>query len=133
MEISGLSNQWQSRERLFSDFARIDPGTKVSELPEWAIKFSDLIHALEDMPGPDLFIGSSVSWMNFNNRDVRHPKDHVPSFAFLEIVDDNAGSGMTYRITTREIVGNRPTAEWVTQYTPDSEIAAAKILSLIHI
>lgn len=131
VKISGLSNQWKSRDGLFRRFAQIDPDSELSTLPEWTQKFTSLIHALEGTEGPDIFIGSSLSCMNFNNRDAKSQNDNVPSFAYLEILDDKTTGKYYYRIEKRRIANGRPTDEWLVETTEDPALVARHIRNAV--
>ncbi len=131
LKISGLSNQWQSRDGLLRRFAQIDPDAETSTLPEWAQKFFSLIHELERMEGPDIFIGSSLSCMNFNNRDTTSQHDRVPSFAYLEILADKTSGTYYYRIEMRRIASSRPTDDWFAESTKDPALVAQYIRNAV--
>ncbi|MDB4778357.1 hypothetical protein OAG68_02760 [bacterium] len=127
LRISGLSNQWKSRDGLFRRFAHIDPDFAIVSLPSWAQKFCMLVHELESLTGPDLFIGSSLACMNFNTRDTKSRDDNVPSFAYVEILEDKSSGEMYYQIAKRQICGVRPTTDWKNEITDKPDVAARLI------
>lgn len=69
--------------------------------------------------------------MNFNNRDTKSQNEHVPSFAYLEILDDKTTGKYYYRIELRRIANNRPTDEWLVEVTDDPALAAWHIRSAL--
>ena len=127
MKVSGLSNQWQSRDGLVLRFAQIDPETEFSNLPEWGKMFLLLLEELESLDGPDLFIGTSLGEMNFNLRDTIRQSDRVPSFALVQIVDDKKSGKMYYQFPNRQVLQHRPTNEWKKATTAHASVVAKAI------
>ena len=80
MRITGLSNQWG--ERLLDRFVRTEGVDRRSQLCNERVL--SLLQHLTKVDGPDLWVGTSHSQLNFCARDASHPSDRIPSLASLE-------------------------------------------------
>lgn len=79
MRITGLSNQWG--DRLFDQFVP-DPNSDIrSQVRDEAIQ--KLLRHLTVIDGPDLWVGTSHSQLNFCARDARDRSELVPVLAYL--------------------------------------------------
>lgn len=80
MKITGLTRQWG--DRLFSSFDP-DPDSDIRfQLRDRSIQH--LLIFLSTIEGPDLWVGTSHSLLNFCARDTTHEWDDVPSLAYVE-------------------------------------------------
>jgi hypothetical protein len=89
MRISGLSNQWKTRDGLFGMYAVAedpDPGAD-PVCNECSRITRELLLRLEQFDGPDIWIGTSHRMLNFNLRDTTHQFDHIPSFLTVVAFD----------------------------------------------
>lgn len=130
MRISGLSNQWETRDGLFDDFAALPSEGLLEGIPCQYSKIRELFDSLERIEGPDVYIGTSLSAMNFSNRDVVHQNDRTQPFAFVHVVGKTQDD-LCYRTETRRLDGNRPTTEWITQDIKDADQTATLILEAL--
>lgn len=125
MKIAGLSNQWETRQGLYDSFA----GRRGEEV---ASRIRQLFDALEGSDGPDVFIGTSHSSMNFSNRDVVRPNDRTRPFAHVDVIRSSEDPReLCYRVRTREIQKKRPTTTWITREVQDPARAADIILDAL--
>ncbi len=85
MKISGLSNQWKTRDELFEAFSIDAEGDPLCNERSRVIR-EFLLH-LETLDGPELWIGTSHHYLNFCRRDVEHQFDYIPTFVSLEAYD----------------------------------------------
>ncbi|MEM6689903.1 MAG: hypothetical protein AAF664_10775 [Planctomycetota bacterium] len=90
MKISGLSNQWKTRDGLFGSFIdglcdRSDP-----ILHQRCLAIRRLLESLESIDGPDIWVGTSHQLMHFVLRDATHPFDQVSSFVHAHTYDISA-------------------------------------------
>lgn len=87
MRISGLSNQWKTRDGLFYAVAE-DPDPAADRLCNERYRVTrELLLHLEQLEGPDIWIGTSHRMLNFNLRDTTHQFDHIPSFLTVVAFD----------------------------------------------
>lgn len=80
MRITGLSNQWGNR--LFDHFAPDRNSDIRCQLRDEAIQ--KLLGYLITIDGPELWVGTSHSQLNFCARDTPDPFERVPSLAYLD-------------------------------------------------
>lgn len=80
MRITGLSNQWG--DRLFDQFVPNLKSDIRCQIRDEAIQ--KLLRYLATIDGPDLWVGTSHSLLNFCARDARYKFDDVPPLAYLE-------------------------------------------------
>lgn len=128
MRISGLSNQWKTRDGLFATYAVAHDSNADPICNERSRVIRDLLLYLESLAGPDLWIGTSHRMLNFNLRDTSHELDHLPSFLTVHtytITDDPPQCG--YRIGY-SLTG----AEWEYTDLTDALDAAALIKRLLR-
>jgi hypothetical protein len=125
MRISGLSNQWKTRDGLFGEFADEPEFDPVCNERSRVIR--ELLLHLESRDGPDLWIGTSHRLLNFNLRDTTYQFDRIPTFVTVESFDitrDPPTCG--YRVGF-SITGD----QWEHHDIIDVEEAASMILRLI--
>ena len=75
MKLSGLARQWQTRDQLFAAFA--DHEETLS-----------LLQCLENMDGPDLWVGSSHRFLRFLAQDSGLWPDEIPPLAYACALGD---------------------------------------------
>lgn len=75
MKLSGLSRQWQTRDQLFAAFADHEE--------TWS-----LLQCLENMDGPDLWVGSSHRFLRFLAQDSGLWPDEIPPLAYACALGD---------------------------------------------
>lgn len=125
MRISGLSNQWQTRDGLFASF--VDPnGTS-----EKARMMHELLLRLELCEGPDIWAGTSHNQVNLVYRDCPGSADRVPPFATMEVVRAGKPLALGYRIGFRVVEGKRPTDQWTTIDTVKLDEAVALVMDAV--
>lgn len=94
MRVTGLKHQWG--DQLFVQFEP-DP-----EAPEHCQKrdlaIQTLLTYLKTVDGPDLWVGTSHSLLNFCARDTRDRDDCVPPLAFVNVVEVNNRDLAYYKI-----------------------------------
>lgn len=80
MRITGLKHQWG--DRLLDQFVHDDAvDDRIRKRDEFTLK---LLQYLGTIDGPDLWVGTSHSQLNFCARDTTHESDRIPSLAFLD-------------------------------------------------
>ncbi|WP_425396902.1 hypothetical protein [Aeoliella sp.] len=122
MEISGLSNQWETRHGLFDSFGSSSRGV--------AMRY--LLLRLEAMDGPSVWGGTSHSTLNLVTRDVANYYDRIPSFVYIDAVESKSSPRkVLYRVKFRRVVGIRPTNQWVSCDVLDVDIAVSLILEAL--
>jgi hypothetical protein len=91
MRISGLSNQWKTRDGLLdgvkSNLIPVVEGKwrKQDELHNERVHtIMRLLLQLESIEGPDIWIGSSLLSYNINLRDTTHAHDWVTPVVYVE-------------------------------------------------
>ena len=70
MKISGLANQWMTRDGLFASFYSepyTDPSGRLDVRDQMVL---ELLSHMESLDGNDIYVGTSHSLLNFNTRDV---------------------------------------------------------------
>ena len=82
MKITGLSNQWG--ERLWDISPR--PGKSPGFFQYCNQYIRQLLQHLTTIEGPDLWVGTSHSQLNFCARDTTFNFDSVPSLAYLDSI-----------------------------------------------
>jgi hypothetical protein len=94
MKISGLSNQWKTRDGLFdgvmSNLITVtdEKWRKQDELHNERVRtIQRLFLQLESLEGPDVWIGSSHDNYNINLRDTIRPQDWVRPVVYVEAYD----------------------------------------------
>lgn len=118
MPICGLSNQWQTKERLLNDF--LD-----GEEPEIGHRIRRLLEALDATAGPTIYVGSSLNTMNFSSRDVISHNDRTEPFAYVDVVRSQRNAAeFLYQMRTRKMVDQRPTTQWLRRNVTDVNMAA---------
>ena len=80
MRITGLSNQWG--ERLLEGLIHDEAGDRRFEICKE--RTLTLLQHLTTIDGPDLWVGTSHSLLNFCARDTNDPFDRIPPLAYLE-------------------------------------------------
>ena len=91
MKVSGLSNQWKTRDGLFDSFAAGLNEESDPMLLERCRAVHQLLETLESIDGPDLWVGTSHSLMHFLLQDAKHQFDEVRCFVQVyayEMSDD---------------------------------------------
>ena len=99
MKVSGLTNQWKTREGLFDSFVMGLSAHSDPILHERCGAVHRLLESLESIDGPDLWVGTSHSLMHFVLRDTSHQFDHIPTFVHAytyDVSDDPPKCG--YRV-----------------------------------
>ena len=84
MQISGLSNQWQTRDGLLDSFVRDLSAHSDAIMHEHCGAIQTLILHLETLDGPDVWIGTSHRQLNFLLCDAR---ESMPPFLTVESFD----------------------------------------------
>lgn len=84
MKITGIKHQWG--DRLLERWGPNPDSYNVYR--EYDFPNYKLLTYLETIEGPDLWVGTSHSMMNFNARDAEDPSDHVPSLAWIHASRD---------------------------------------------
>ena len=84
MKITGIKHQWG--DQLLKRWGP-DPDS-YNVYREYDFPNYQLLTYLETIEGPDLWVGTSHSMMNFNARDAEDPSDHVPSLAWIHASRD---------------------------------------------
>jgi hypothetical protein len=83
MRISGLSNQWETKDGLLESLAPADADPVFHERSR---VIRELFSQLETSEGPDLWIGTSHRLMHIVRRDTTHQFDRIPTFLTVEAV-----------------------------------------------
>lgn len=113
MKISGLANQWMTRDGLFASFDSepyTDRNGRLDIRDQMVLK---LLAHLESLDGNDIYVGTSHSLLNFNTRDVVRPSDRVPPFAFMHVAWGSPKHDCwVYRVSSRRLDRGRPTSDW---------------------
>ncbi len=130
--ISGLSNQWRTREGLLESFALgLDANSDTTSVEACRMMQRFLLH-LESFDSPGLWAGTSHSHVNLVVRDVVNKFDRVPPVATIGvIVKDSDPPGCVYPIGRRLVVGKRPTNEWGCVDTADLDSATRLVLDAL--
>ena len=87
MNVSGLSNQWKTRDGLFDSFVAHLSAHSSPILHERTAAAWRLLESLESLDGSDVWVGTSHNQMNFQPRDTTHEFDRMPTFVTAETFD----------------------------------------------
>ena len=87
MNVSGLSNQWKTRDGLFDSFVAHLSAHSAPILHERTAAVWRLLESLESIDGPGVWVGTSHNLMHFVTRDTTHEFDRVPTFVNAETFD----------------------------------------------
>ena len=87
MKVSGLSNQWKTRDGLFDSFVAHLSAHSSAILHERTAAVWRLLESLESIEGPVVWVGTSHNLMHFVLRDTTHEFDHIPTFVNAETFD----------------------------------------------
>lgn len=86
MNLSGLSNQHENLQRLLACFPESHQrDCELYQMPT----VGRLLRHLLTREGPRLWVGSSLSVVNFVARDTTYDDDRVPALAFADVSGDN--------------------------------------------
>lgn len=125
MRLCGLSNQSKSLAGLLARF----PETHELDREEFLLPTNGrLLRYLLTVDGPDLWVGSSLSLLNFNARDTTCDFEFIPPLVFAET------AGAYYRIqfpVPREL--NMPENSMISYYEQKVEDAARRLLQAIEL
>lgn len=125
MRLSGLSNQHKTLKGLLEWF----PENHERNCEQFTVPtMGRLLRYLLLVDGPDLWVGSSMSLLNFNARDTMHQSDDVPSLAYAD------AAGAYYRIrypVPREL--NMPEDAMISFWEERIDKAAARLLQAFEL
>lgn len=131
MRLSGLSNQWKTIDVVRSQFT-CDQTDDDPALDLHNQMIHDLLDFLLDQDGPCLYIGTSLSQLNFNTRDAYRQFDSVPSFATVHIRKRNrCDETLVYSVGYRLIHRRRPTSHWTQSLTSEVQVAGMLVLNAL--
>ena len=69
--------------------------------------------------------------MSFSNREPRPQNDNVPSFAHLELLNEQTTGRYYYRIEKRRVISHRPANEWLEEKTEYPSLVANYIRNAV--
>ncbi|TWT50658.1 hypothetical protein Pla22_34010 [Rubripirellula amarantea] len=132
MKISGLANQWKTRDGLFANFDTEPYVNADGRLDIRGPMIKDLLTTLESRNGRDVYVGTSHSLLNFNTRDVSCDSDRVPSFARVYITWGLPSHDCwVFRVSARKLDRGRPTDIWYDIHCAHVATAADRIVDAL--
>lgn len=126
MAVRGLSNQWQTYDALISRFAASDPLDMCEKYP----MIRNLLVTLNQRSESTIYIGTSLSVMNFSVRDAVSMEDRTQPFAYVTVDPMERGSDIyIYRTATRKLLGIRPTTQWISHQSKDVDDVVDRLIA----